>query len=152
MTTGCWRDRPSSWRISASSDLSFFRRGLTFGSGWRSEAGNDNRSASNATSSSGGAARTSKLSSFSSFAKTRLVMLAAATAPIFLAAGALAQVQETIPSVLSSGLYETTTLQTSVKLRDPANVPEPNLSPMRRAYRRSHGTAATLRCSIGSTY
>ena len=48
---------------------------------------------------------------------SRLVMLAAATAPVFLAAGALAQVQETIPPVLSSGLHETTTLQTSVIAR-----------------------------------
>jgi hypothetical protein len=45
---------------------------------------------------------------------SRLVMLVAATAPVFLAAGALAQIQETIPPVLSSGLHETTTLQTSV--------------------------------------
>jgi hypothetical protein len=48
---------------------------------------------------------------------SRLVMLAAAAAPVFLAAGALAQVQETIPPVLSSGLHETTTLQTSVIAR-----------------------------------
>ena len=45
---------------------------------------------------------------------SRLVMLVAAAAPVFLAAGALAQVQETIPPVLSSGLHETTTLQTSI--------------------------------------
>jgi hypothetical protein len=44
-------------------------------------------------------------------------LLAAVTAPVFLAAGALAQVQETIPPVLSSGLHETTTLQTSVIAR-----------------------------------
>jgi hypothetical protein len=37
-------------------------------------------------------------------------MLAAATAPVFLVAGALAQVRETIPPVLSSGLDKTTTL------------------------------------------
>jgi hypothetical protein len=43
-------------------------------------------------------------------ARSRLVMLVAATAPVFLAAGALAQVQETIPPVLSSGLDKTTTL------------------------------------------
>lgn len=48
---------------------------------------------------------------------SRLVMLATATAPIFLAARALAQVQETTPPVLSSGLHETTTLQTSVIAR-----------------------------------
>ena len=48
---------------------------------------------------------------------SRLVMLAAATAPVFLAAGALAQVQETIPPVLSSGLHETTTLETSAIAR-----------------------------------
>ncbi len=68
MTTGCWRARPSSCRISASSVRSFLRCGLRFGSGWRSEAGNDSRSARNATSSSGGAARASKASSFSSLA------------------------------------------------------------------------------------
>jgi hypothetical protein len=50
-------------------------------------------------------------------ARSRLVMLVAATAPVFLAAGALAQVQETIPPVLSSGLDKTTTLQTSVTAR-----------------------------------
>ena len=38
MTTGCWRARPSSCRISASSVRSFLRCGLRFGSGWRSEA------------------------------------------------------------------------------------------------------------------
>ena len=48
---------------------------------------------------------------------SRLVMLVAVTAPVFLAVGALAQVQETIPPVLSSGLHETTTLQTSVIAR-----------------------------------
>jgi hypothetical protein len=37
---------------------------------------------------------------------SRLVMLVAVTAPVFLAAGALAQVQETIPPVLSSGPHE----------------------------------------------
>jgi len=47
---------------------------------------------------------------------SRLVMLVAATA-VLLAGGALAQVQETIPPVLSSGLHETTTLQTSVIAR-----------------------------------
>ena len=46
-----------------------------------------------------------------------LVMLAAVTAPVFLAAGALAKVQETIPHVLSNGLHETATLQTSVIAR-----------------------------------
>jgi len=50
-------------------------------------------------------------------ARSRLVMLAAATAPVFLVAGASAQVQETIPPVLSSGLDKTTTLQTSVTAR-----------------------------------
>ena len=44
---------------------SFLRCGLRLGSGWRSEAGNDSRSARNATSSSGGSARASKASSFS---------------------------------------------------------------------------------------
>ncbi len=66
ITTGCWRARPSSCRISAASVRSFLRCGLRFGSGWRSEAGNDSRSARNATSSSGSAARASKASSFSS--------------------------------------------------------------------------------------
>ena len=68
MTTGCRRARPSSCRISASSVRSFLRCGLRFGRGWRSEAGNDIRSARNATSSSGGAARASKASSFSNLA------------------------------------------------------------------------------------
>jgi hypothetical protein len=48
---------------------------------------------------------------------SRLVMLVAATAPAFLDAGAFAQVQETIPPALSSGLRETATLQTSVTAR-----------------------------------
>jgi len=48
---------------------------------------------------------------------SRLVMLVAAAAPVFLAAGALAQVQETTPPVLSSGLHQTTALQTSVIAR-----------------------------------
>jgi Protein of unknown function (DUF3306) len=48
---------------------------------------------------------------------SKLVMLVAVTAPAFLAAGALAQVQEAIPPVLSSGLHGTTTLQTSVIAR-----------------------------------
>src|SRR6516225_5504341 len=68
ISTGCWRARPSSWRISASSVRSFLRWGLRFGSGWRSEAGNDSRSAMNATSSPGGAAGASKASSLSSLA------------------------------------------------------------------------------------
>jgi hypothetical protein len=69
-------------------------------------------------------------------ARSRLVMLAAATAPVFLAAGALAQAQETSSPVLSSGLDKTTTLQTSVIAR-PSQRPKPNLSPIRRVYRRA---------------
>ncbi len=68
MTTGRWRARPSSWRISASRVRSFLCCGLRFGSGWRSEAGKDIRSAMSATSSSNGVARASKASSFSSLA------------------------------------------------------------------------------------
>ena len=48
---------------------------------------------------------------------SRLFMLVAGTAPVLLAAGALAQVQETIPPVLSTELHETTTLRTSVIAR-----------------------------------
>ena len=69
ITTGCWRARPLSWHISASSVRCFFWGGLRSGNGRRSEAGNDYRSAINATSSSGGAARASKDSSFSSLAE-----------------------------------------------------------------------------------
>jgi hypothetical protein len=49
--------------------------------------------------------------------RSRLVMLVAAATPVFLATGALAQVQEIIPPVLSNGLHETTTLQTSIIAR-----------------------------------
>jgi hypothetical protein len=44
-TTRCRRANPSIWRISASSVVSFLRCGLRFGSGLRSDAGNDSRSA-----------------------------------------------------------------------------------------------------------
>src|SRR5438105_15855608 len=63
MTTGWRRAKLSRCRISASSVRSFLRCGPRFGSGWRSEAGNDSRSAINATSSSGGAVLASKASS-----------------------------------------------------------------------------------------
>ena len=54
---------------------------------------------------------------------SRLFMLVAGTAPVLLAAGALAQVQETIPPrVLSTELHETTTLRTSVIAR-PSQTP-----------------------------
>ena len=66
ISTGCWHARPSSCRISASNVRSFLRWGLRFGSGWRSESGNDSKSARSATSSSDGMARASKASSFSS--------------------------------------------------------------------------------------
>jgi hypothetical protein len=46
--------------------------------------------------------------------RSKVVILLAVSAPAFLASGALAQVQETAPPVLSSGLREATPAQTSV--------------------------------------
>ena len=46
--------------------------------------------------------------------RSKVVILLAVSAPAFLASGALAQVRETAPPVLSSGLSEATPAQTSV--------------------------------------
>jgi hypothetical protein len=54
-TAGCSCVRSSNRRINTSSVLTLFLCRLRFGGGWRAEAGNDMRSASNATSSSGSA-------------------------------------------------------------------------------------------------
>jgi len=68
MTTGWRHAKPTISRINAANVRSFFGCGLSLGRGLRSDAGNDSRSASSATSSSGVAAPASRASSFSHLA------------------------------------------------------------------------------------